>query len=184
MTPRRLSLGLIVALGSFVAHEFGYALAGFLAWPGDDLVHDYLGSVTAFAVPAAIAGLAWLVVRSEAIPVGSFRWSTVALVSGAQMTLFSAQELVEATIAGEPLAALVQPAVAIGLLLQPFTAWFLLSAAVAGRHLVELIESSAGVRWQRSVGPVVSLPVLGAAGIVSRDSSPPSLRGPPVALAD
>ena len=76
MTSRHLSLGLIAALGSYVAHEFGYGVAGLLAPPSGALTHDYLGSVATFAVPAGVAVLAWLIVRSEAVPVGSFRWST------------------------------------------------------------------------------------------------------------
>jgi hypothetical protein len=183
MTPRRLSLLLIAALGSFVAHELGYASEALVAGPDQGVGHDYLSTVASFLIPAGLGALGWVIVRGERFFVGSFRWHTVGFVAGLQAAIFLSQEFIEAAVAGDPLAAVVRPGVLVGLLLQPIVAWFLLQSATAGRHLVELIESAGAIGWQRSLGPPLAIATEVAAGFAAKECPPPRRRGPPAAVS-
>ena len=183
MTPRRLSLLLIAALGSFLAHELGYASEALVAGPDPGVGHDYLGTAASFLIPAGLGALGWVIVRGERFFVGSFRWHTVGLVAGLQAAIFISQEFTEAAVAGDPLAAIVRPGFLIGLLLQPIVAWFLLQSATAGRHLIELIENTRAVGWHRSLGPPRATTTEIAAGFAAKECPPPWRRGPPAAVS-
>lgn len=179
MTPRRVSFLLIAALGAFLAHQLGYSIADTISSSTGGVDHDYLGIAASFVVTGGVAALAWLVLRRERLPIGSFSRPAFALLTGLQVTLFMLQEVAESGISGDPMAAFSRPAVLLGLCLQPIVAWLLLRSAAAGQHLVELIESAGSVRWRRSLGPVLLPTPLLASGSGTTECPPPRLRGPP-----
>jgi len=179
MTPRRVSFLFIGALGAFLAHQFGYAIADVISSSTGGVDHDYLGIAASFVVSGGVAALAWVVLRRERLPIGSFSRPALALLTGLQVTLFTLQEVVESGVAGDPMGAFSRPAVLLGFCLQPIVAWLLLRSAAAGQHLVEFIESAGAIRWQRSVGPVPSPAPMPVAGFGQTECPPPRLRGPP-----
>jgi hypothetical protein len=141
---------LVVPAAVLAGHWLGYALAGNGHHGAQPVAHGYLPAAVAVALPALVAAMAWAAVGSRGWARSGGSPPRVAPLVGAQWVVFSLQELVEHTIAGDAVGVVASPAVWLGLASQvavaAATCLLLGAASSAGGRVVALLG--------RIVGPV------------------------------
>jgi len=178
MASRRTSLVLLAALGALVAHQAAYGIASAIGSGAGGPDHGYLSVAAQLVVPAGLGAIAAIAVRASRSRLDLTGLSIGALTVW-QLAVFLGQETVESLVLGGS-ALHLNPAVWIGVALQPVVASLLFGAARFGASVLRRLETTITPRPapRPSPGSMPALPVILSRTLLDRLSR--RLRAPPV----
>jgi hypothetical protein len=178
MASRRISLILVAALGTLIAHQAAYGLSAFATPAAGAPDHGYLAIAAQLVVPAGVGALMLVVLRAarQRLDLTGITILTLTLV---QIGLFLTQETIEWAVSGGS-GLIGNPAVWIGVAIQPLIAAAILGAVRLGVTVVRQLRTATSRRPTRRTLPEI-LPVeLADLCITVRNRLGPCRRGPPV----
>lgn len=179
MASRRISLLVVAALGVFVAHQIAYGLSAFLR-PGVAAPdHGYLAIAVQLVVPAGIAAIILLVLRAarKSLDLGRLTVLTLAVV---QIGFFLTQESIESVLSGGASGLITNPAVWIGIAIQPLIAAAILGAVRLGATVVRKLSPPTSRPPTRRAPSMYPPAELADIFITICNRLGPRRRGPPV----
>ena len=179
MASRRISLILVAALGTLIAHQAAYGLSAFATPAAGAPDHGYLAIAAQLVVPAGIGAFMLVVLRAarQRLDLTDITVLTLTLV---QIGLFLTQETIEWAVSGGGSGLIGNPAIWIGVAIQPLIAAAILGAVRLGVTVVRQLRTATSRRPTRRTLPEI-LPVeLADLCITVRNRLGPCRRGPPV----
>lgn len=178
MASRRTSLVLLAALGAFLAHQAAYGITAVIASGAGAPDHGYLSVAAQLVVPAGLVAIAATAVRASrsrldlaGLPIGVLAlW---------QLAVFIGQETIESLLLGGS-ALHTNPAIWVGVALQPVVAALLLVTACVGASVLRRLETTITPRPapRPATGSMPALPAI--LGRTLLDLLGRRLRAPPV----
>ena len=179
MASRRISLIVVAALGVFVAHQAAYGLSEFLTPGVGTPDHGYLAIAVQLVVPAGVCALILLVLRAarKSLDLGGL---TILTLTVAQIGLFLTQETIEAALSGGTSGLITNPAVWIGIAIQPLIAAAILGAVRLGASAVRRLHAPTTRPPTRRAPSVFPPGELADTFITVCNRLGPRRRGPPV----
>ena len=179
MASRRISLIVVAALGVFGAHQMAYGLSAFLTPGVATPNHGYLAIAVQFVVPAGISAIILLALRAarKSLDLGGL---TVLSLTVIQIGLFLTQESIESVLSGGASGLVTNPAVWIGIAIQPLVAAAILGAVRLGASVVRKLSPPISRPPTRRASSIFPPAELADIFITVCNRLGPRRRGPPV----
>ena len=158
MASRWISLILVAALGTLIAHQAAYGLSAFATPAAGAPDHGYLAIAAQLVVPAGIGAFMLVVLRAarQRLDLTGITVLTLTLV---QIGLFLTQETIEWAVSGGGSGLIGNPAVWIGVAIQPLIAAVDPgSGPVGSRTAVRQLRTATSRRPTRRTLPANPLP--------------------------